>query len=137
MALKETSLKKVLLIFSHRLTPDQERELRERWMAEVAAPRNIAFIQGEFGAVYLTVNRALELGLVPIYATSRREVREKCLPDGSVIQESAVCRELWTFCRDPSVGNLCPGGAEHQFRFWVIWPCERSRIGGRPEGLQG
>lgn len=123
MALKETGLKKVLLIFSHRLTPDQERELAERWkagkfvylppelqelwagvppeveslepyleplfrwMAGSAAPGDLAFIQGEFGAVYLTVNRAFELGLIPIYATSRREVRENCLPDGSVIQE--------------------------------------------------
>jgi len=57
------------------------------WMRETGSPGDLAFIQGEFGAVYLTVNRALELGLVPIYATSRREVREKCLPDGSVIQE--------------------------------------------------
>ena len=123
MALKESALKKVLLIFSHRLTPDQERELRERWrvgefvylspelkelwagmppeaeslepylkplfswMAEVARPGDLAFIQGEFGAVYLTVRRALELGLVPVYATSGRESRELHLQDGSVVQE--------------------------------------------------
>ena len=123
MALKETDRKKVLLVFSHRLTPDQERELRERWsaeefvylppelqelwagvppeaeglreyleplfrwMAEKAGPRDLALIQGEFGAVYLAVQEALRLGLVPIYATSRREVREKHLPDGAVIQE--------------------------------------------------
>lgn len=58
-----------------------------RWMAEVSRPGDLAFIQGEFGAVYLTVKKALELGLIPIYATSRREVRERAMPDGSVLQE--------------------------------------------------
>ncbi|OAQ20024.1 CRISPR-associated protein Csx20 [Thermosulfurimonas dismutans] len=123
MVAGKSGLRKVLLIFSHHLTPDQERELREEWkvgefvelppelqklwagvppeaetlepyleplfcwMAGVARPGDLAFIQGEFGAVYLTVRRALKLGLTPIYATSRREVREKYLLDGSVIQE--------------------------------------------------
>jgi len=120
---KNTPFKKVLLIFSHRLTPDQERELREQWrvgefvylppelqelwstvppeaeslkpyleplfswMAKVTRPGDLAFIQGEFGAVYLTVRQAFKLKLVPIYATSRRENRERYLPDGSVLQE--------------------------------------------------
>ncbi len=116
-------VRKVLLLFSHSLTPDQERELKEKWgvreflrlpqelqklwtevppekeglrtylepifkwMAEEGSPGDLAFIQGEFGAVYLTVNKAFELGLVPVYATSRREVKEKVLSNGSVIQE--------------------------------------------------
>ena len=69
MALKESALKKVL------------------WMAEATCPGDFAFIQREFGAVYLTVRRALELGLVPVYATSGRESRELHLQDGSVVQE--------------------------------------------------
>jgi phenylpropionate dioxygenase-like ring-hydroxylating dioxygenase large terminal subunit len=58
-----------------------------RWLAENARPGDIALIQGEFGAVYLAVQKAFELGLVPIYATTRREVRETKLPDGSIRQE--------------------------------------------------
>ena len=58
-----------------------------RWLAQQAWAGDLALIQGEFGAVYLTVKKALELNLIPIYATTRREVRETRLPDGSVRQE--------------------------------------------------
>ncbi len=58
-----------------------------RWLAQQAREGDLALVQGEFGAVYLTVKRAFELNLVPIYATTRREVQEKRLADGSVRQE--------------------------------------------------
>ena len=73
--------------------PPEDESLRPyleplfHWMADTGTPGDLAFIQGESGAVYLTVNWALELGLTPIYATSHREVRERLLPDGSIIQE--------------------------------------------------
>lgn len=45
---------------------------------------NYILIQGDFGAVYLAVNLAKEVGLIPIYSTTRREHKEIHKPDGSV-----------------------------------------------------
>ena len=118
-----SDLRRVILLFSHTLTPEQEQELREEWnvtsmvylpaelqrlwsgvpphldslasyltplwawLEREASAGDVAVIQGEFGAVYLTVNKAIELGLVPLYATTKREVVEVPQPDGSVMQE--------------------------------------------------
>ncbi len=57
------------------------------WLREKALPQDLVLIQGDFGAVYLAVQKAFELGLVPIYATTSREVRETKLADGSIRQE--------------------------------------------------
>jgi len=57
------------------------------WLAQKARPEDLAVIQGEFGAVYLAVQKAFALGLVPVYATTRRAVRETRLPNGAVRQE--------------------------------------------------
>lgn len=57
------------------------------WMEKIGEPGDKAVIQGDFGAVYLAVRRAFELGVTPLYATTRREVREVLQPDGSVKQE--------------------------------------------------
>ncbi len=35
------------------------------------------FVQGDFGATYLMVNFAFKNGLIPVYATSKREVKEE------------------------------------------------------------
>jgi hypothetical protein len=40
--------------------------------------------QGDFGATYLMVRFALEQGLIPIYATTRRKAREESQADGAV-----------------------------------------------------
>lgn len=57
------------------------------WLREKALPQDLVLIQGDFGAVYLAVKKAFELGLVPLYATTSREVRETKLADGSIRQE--------------------------------------------------
>ncbi len=116
-------MKRIFLLFSHDLTPEQKRELRENWQVEEAVPlpadlqhlwsmipphleglshyleplfswlgqnaraQDLVLIQGDFGAVYLAVERAFSLGLIPVYATTRREVCERRLPDGAVRQE--------------------------------------------------
>ena len=41
-------------------------------------------VQGDFGACCLMVDYARRLGLLPIYSTTRREVHEECLKDGSI-----------------------------------------------------
>lgn len=54
------------------------------WLAQAARPGDYILIQGDFGATYLMVCHALENGLIPVYATTRREARETVQPDGSV-----------------------------------------------------
>jgi hypothetical protein len=55
-----------------------------RWLRDAATPGDYVLIQGDFGACYLMVNCALDLGLIPIYATTRREVVEERHEDGTV-----------------------------------------------------
>jgi hypothetical protein len=54
------------------------------WLAETSQKGDIVLIQGDFGATYLMVNHAFSLGLVPVYATTQRQAREKMLSDGSI-----------------------------------------------------
>lgn len=54
------------------------------WLAQTAQPGDYVLIQGDFGATYLMVRYALENGLIPVYATTRREAHETLQPDGSV-----------------------------------------------------
>ncbi len=55
-----------------------------QWLARVRRPGDYVLIQGDFGATYLMVNFALEQGLIPLYATTRRQAVEEHLPDGTV-----------------------------------------------------
>lgn len=54
------------------------------WLRAEARPGDLAWIQGEFGAVFWLADAAFKLGLVPVYATTRREARSEPQPDGSV-----------------------------------------------------
>jgi hypothetical protein len=114
---------KMLLLFSHALTGDQEEDannclnIREfvplsndlqnlwthrpptksslrdslgvfrRWLKENANQGDFVLIQGDFGAVYLMVNFAFSLGLIPVYATTERMVVEKRMQDNTVKSE--------------------------------------------------
>lgn len=111
------------LIFSHRLTRDQESDLRSNWKVERisslptdlqmlwskippqlnalstylepirqwlqrnAKQEDLALIQGDFGATYILVEYALGLGVIPLYATTWRTLKEEVLPDGEVRQQ--------------------------------------------------
>ncbi|MBV5329965.1 MAG: hypothetical protein JZU65_20460 [Chlorobium sp.] len=57
------------------------------WINEHALPGDFILVQGEFGACYLLVRFALDMGLVPIYATTERHAREERLTDGRVKME--------------------------------------------------
>ena len=57
------------------------------WMRFVGFYEDLALIQGDPGATFLVVEWARNLGLIPVYATTKREVKEKQLPDGRVVQE--------------------------------------------------
>jgi len=54
------------------------------WLAKEALPGDYVLIQGDFGATYLMVRFAMERGLIPVYATTRREAQETVQPDGAV-----------------------------------------------------
>ena len=54
------------------------------WLETESRPGDILFVQGEHGATVYGVQLAFALGLVPVYATSRRVVAERVLEDGSV-----------------------------------------------------
>lgn len=47
-----------------------------------------ALIQGDFGAVYTMVNYARELGVVCVYATTKRRVTEMIDESGKVVKKS-------------------------------------------------
>ena len=54
------------------------------WLREHAQPGDYVLVQGDFGAVYLSVTFAFAMGLIPLYATTERQVVEIPQPDGSV-----------------------------------------------------
>jgi len=119
----ESGGRKLLIVMSHVLLPEQERETEERfgvttfvslpealqarwsnvdpeltrlddwlrpiavWMEGIGRPGDYVLIQGEYGATVWLVARAHRSRLVPIYATTRREVRERREPDGNVVTE--------------------------------------------------
>lgn len=55
------------------------------WLEE-APPGSLVWVQGEYGATYQMVRFALQRGLVPIYATTKRDVIEEKQPDNSVVK---------------------------------------------------
>ncbi len=114
---------KMLLLFSHLLTEDQEEDannclsiseviplsqdlqklwvnipatkssLRDylnpfrSWLKENVNNGDYVLIQGDYGAVYLMVNYAFSVDLIPVYATTERVVVEKLMPDNVVKSE--------------------------------------------------
>lgn len=62
---------------------DYLKPVRE-WLSSEAKAHDYVLIQGDFGACFLMVKFALEQGLIPVYATTKREAVEEHQPDGSV-----------------------------------------------------
>ena len=54
------------------------------WLAGHARKNDYVLIQGDFGACFIMVNFAFEIGLIPIYSTTEREVAEEHKEDGTV-----------------------------------------------------
>jgi hypothetical protein len=55
------------------------------WLAGSASRNDHVLIQGDFGATYLMVQFAFELGLIPVYSTTKRQAEEQHGEDGSVM----------------------------------------------------
>jgi len=54
------------------------------WLKSQAAVNDYVLIQGDFGACYILVSFVFEIGLIPLYSTTRREAIEQHQEDGSV-----------------------------------------------------
>jgi hypothetical protein len=128
--IKGERMKKMFLFFSHRLTPEQERDARENlgvekflylpenlqkvfsnippemdneelkhyvkqfgeFLLENSTPGDYALIQGDFGVVYNLVNFAKSIGVVPVYATTKRVVKE--IKDGDKIIKQSQFKHI-------------------------------------------
>lgn len=56
----------------------------KNWLARQAKKNDYVLIQGDFGACFILVNFAFEIGLIPIYSTTEREADEEYEKDGTV-----------------------------------------------------
>jgi len=65
----------------------------EEWL-DSANLEDYVLVQGDYGATYQMVEYALDKGLCPIYATTKREAVETVLSDGTVKTE-----RLFRHCR--------------------------------------
>ncbi len=57
----------------------------QQWLTDTAQQGDFILIQGDFGACYIMAKFCFSNGLIPIYATTRRQAREKHQQDGSVL----------------------------------------------------
>lgn len=48
-----------------------------KWISGEANPEDVILIQGEFGAVYMAVDFCEKMSLIPIYATTKREISKE------------------------------------------------------------
>ena len=62
------------------------RKLNEiiTWLKGKASLGDYVLVQGEFGATFYLVDFCFKYGLVPLYATSKREYNELTLKDGFI-----------------------------------------------------
>jgi hypothetical protein len=54
------------------------------WLASQAKKNDYVLIQGDFGACFIMVKFAFEIGLIPVYSTTEREAVEEHKEDGTV-----------------------------------------------------
>ncbi|MBR5704924.1 MAG: hypothetical protein IKX21_03015 [Deltaproteobacteria bacterium] len=52
-----------------------------QWLERETHAGDYLLVQGDFGATFLLAQKALSLGLVPLYATTRREAAEEKIGD--------------------------------------------------------
>lgn len=52
-----------------------------QWLARTGRKGDFVLVQGDFGATFLVVQKALSLGLIPLYSTTCREAVEQVCGD--------------------------------------------------------
>ncbi|MCC7429520.1 hypothetical protein IT568_01635 [bacterium] len=68
-------------------SPESEKvdvEIFEEWLLKNSQKGDFVLVQGDFGAVYKLVNFCFLSGLIPVYATTKRETTEKEIPGGKM-----------------------------------------------------
>ena len=58
------------------------------FLSKEAKKGDYTLIQGDFGAVYLMVNYVKKLGVIPVYATTKREAYEYIDASGKLVKKS-------------------------------------------------
>jgi hypothetical protein len=56
----------------------------QNWLKVNAKQNDYVLVQGDFGACYIMVNFAFEMGLIPVYSTTLRDAVEEHKDDGTV-----------------------------------------------------
>jgi len=56
----------------------------QAWLLEKAVKDDYVLIQGDFGACFILVCFAFDIGLIPVYSTTQREAVETAGEDGAV-----------------------------------------------------
>lgn len=79
-----------LLKFWKNISPDCNLDLVEHLKPivdffEKSENMGYVLVQGDFGATYYMVSRLKNLGYIPIYATTKREVIEETQNDGTIL----------------------------------------------------
>jgi hypothetical protein len=64
--------------------PEPEAQKITAWLQSTLRPGDIAWIQGENGLSFYLVNFALQMGCIPIYATTKRDAYDTHLSDNRV-----------------------------------------------------
>lgn len=59
-----------------------------------AKTNDIVLIQGDFGAVYKMVNFVKKLGLIPVYSTTKREIKTEEL-NGKIVKNSIFSHVIY------------------------------------------
>jgi CRISPR-associated Csx2 family protein len=67
---------------------DAELEEVSAWLTQVGRPGDLVLVQGEPGLAFATVRKVDELGMVPVYSTTKRQMHEEVLADGQVRKTS-------------------------------------------------
>ena len=56
----------------------------KNWLATNAKSDDIVLVQGDFGATFMIVDYCLDNNLIPIYATTKRNVEETILNENII-----------------------------------------------------
>ena len=86
---KIIELPPLLVTLWRQIPPDLESiknylEPLKNWLASHAQKNDYILIQGDFGACYIMINFAFEIGLTPVYSTTKREAVEQHGDDGTI-----------------------------------------------------
>ncbi len=56
----------------------------KEWLLSQAVKGDYVLIQGDFGACFIMVSTAFDMGLIPVYSTTKREAFEEHGEDGAI-----------------------------------------------------